>query len=87
MSIPVDPGCRSGDRPNEEGSEMQYMLMICGVEGTQPDQAGYTIEEWLGEMSRRGVARIWSLCTDRTSSSRLRHAGGRSNPRWIRTGP
>jgi hypothetical protein len=43
---------------NEEGSEMQYMLLICGVEGAQPDpadQGGYTIEEWLGEMSRRGV--------------------------------
>ncbi len=37
---------------------MQYMLMICGVEGEQPDpadQGGYTIDEWLEEMTRRGV--------------------------------
>jgi hypothetical protein len=39
---------------------MQYMLMICGVEGVEPDPAdrsGYTIEEWLEEMTRRGVWR------------------------------
>ncbi len=37
---------------------MQYMLMICGVEGAEADpadQGGYTIEEWLEEMTRRGV--------------------------------
>jgi hypothetical protein len=37
---------------------MQYMLMICGVEGVEPDpadQSGYGIEEWVEEMTRRGV--------------------------------
>ncbi len=37
---------------------MQYMLLICGVEGVErdpADQSGYTIEEWLEEMTRRGV--------------------------------
>ena len=37
---------------------MQYMLMICGVEGEEPAQdadTGYGIDEWLAEMTRRGV--------------------------------
>jgi hypothetical protein len=37
---------------------MQYMLMICGVEGEEPAKGtdtGYTIDEWLAEMTRRGV--------------------------------
>ncbi|MGH3585658.1 MAG: YciI family protein [Pseudonocardia sp.] len=38
---------------------MQYMLMICGVEGDESnaleDNPGYTIEEWVQETTRRGV--------------------------------
>lgn len=37
---------------------MQYMLMICGVEGAEvapEDRGGCTIEEWLAETARRGV--------------------------------
>jgi hypothetical protein len=43
---------------NEEGFEMQYMLLICGVEGDEvapEEQTGYTIEDWVAEMDGRGV--------------------------------
>jgi hypothetical protein len=37
---------------------MQYMLLICGVDGDEAapeDRGGYTIEQWVEEMDRRGV--------------------------------
>ncbi len=44
------------DRNEEE--HMQYMLMICGVEGVEPEPShdnGYGIDEWVAEMDGRGV--------------------------------
>ena len=35
---------------------MQYMLLICGVEGEELEsEGGYTIEEWVAERDGRGV--------------------------------
>jgi hypothetical protein len=37
---------------------MQYMLMICGVDGEETGEApvpGYGIDEWVAEMDGRGV--------------------------------
>ena len=64
---------------------MQYMLLICGVEGEEPESdGGYTIEEWVAEMDGRGV---------RLQGDRLRPASDattvrvRSNEVLISDGP
>jgi hypothetical protein len=66
---------------------VQYMLMICGVEGTQPDpadQGGYTIEEWLREMSRRGA---WQQGDRQRSTTHASTVRVRNNEVLISDGP
>jgi hypothetical protein len=57
VSIRRVAGCRGDDRIDNRGGTVQYMLLICGVEGEEPEQdgGGYTIEEWVAEMDGRGV--------------------------------
>jgi hypothetical protein len=57
VSIPAIAGCRTDEHTGNRGDPVQYMLLICGVEGDErePDGGGYTIEEWVAEMDGRGV--------------------------------
>jgi hypothetical protein len=64
---------------NEEGSEMQYMLLICGYEGDEvapEEQTGYTIDDWVTEMDGRGVRLVGNRLRPRTDSTTVRIRGG-----------
>ena len=58
---------------------MQYMLLICGVEGVEPDPAGgtgYTIEQWVTEMDRRGVRLRGDRLRPASDTTTVRFRGG-----------
>jgi hypothetical protein len=64
---------------NEEGSEMQYMLLICGYEGDEvapEDQTGYTIEDWVTEMDGRGVRLTGNRLRPQSDSTTVRVRSG-----------
>jgi hypothetical protein len=64
---------------NEEGSEMQYMLLICGYDGDEvapEDQTGYTIDDWVTEMDGRGVRLTGNRLRPQSDSTTVRVRGG-----------
>ena len=66
---------------------MQYMLLICGVEGEDAapeDTEGYTIEEWVTEMDARGVRLVGNRLRPQSDSTTVRV---RNNEVLISDGP
>jgi hypothetical protein len=64
---------------DEEGSEMQYMLLICGYEGDEvapEEQTGYTIEDWVTEMDGRGVRLVGNRLRPQSDSTTVRVRSG-----------
>lgn len=58
---------------------MQYMLMICGVDGDEvapEDRGGYTIEQWVEEMDARGVRLRGDRLRPQSDSTTVRFRGG-----------
>jgi hypothetical protein len=58
---------------------MQYMLLICGYEDDEvapEDQTGYTIDDWVTEMDRRGVRLVGNRLRPPSDSTTVRVRGG-----------